>query len=196
MADETPTTDLRVKRKQDRAEQIKESVKAKASSLKEQRDARQRSATATALKKLQKLKQGDVDRKKALKSLQSAAKGSTIDVDDVATDGNRSEAIADRARQAGEARAPVDVSLDMQGDPRAMEAFATADPGDIAAASPDGLADDGSDMSMEALVLGGIGVGVDGNETDDNGGLSFDDPLGVAVGFGMDDGDDESPGWF
>jgi len=59
-----------------------------------------------------------------------------------AGDDRDTRAIADRARAAGEARAPIDATIDPMGNPRAMEAFATAGYGS-------------ADDAMEALVFGG-----------------------------------------
>lgn len=77
----------------------------------------------------------------------------------------------ERAREAGEARAPIDAELDPGGDPRAIEAFAQA-----------------GDDSAEPLATGDLGVG---------GGLVGDDMTGFfgSGGDGASDADD-GPGFF
>lgn len=82
-------------------------------------------------------------------------------------------AMADRARAAGEARAPIDADIDPMGNPREMEALATAGYG-------------APDEAMESFVVGGGMMQADADEMDSIAFFSGEDD-GAAIGFFGDD---------
>lgn len=175
--------------------------------MKESREPPRESGAAKELKEQAREKMESAARGQREK-LKEAARGRREQVVDGEGPVDRDSDIVDRARRAGEARAPVDVSLDMQGDPRALEAFASASGGGVLRRVP-GNRSDGFPL-LEYMTVAGLGDG-DGDEY----GLTFDDPLNVAYGdeggdgdahpldlddpFGVApgrDGGGESPGWF
>lgn len=97
----------------------------------------------------------------------------------------REPSMADRAREAGEARAPIDAELDPSGDPRAMESFASgglsADiPGQAGGGEPLG---DGPRDDDPMNASSGMGISDSGQEPllgqadydDEDNPLEFDD---------------------
>lgn len=135
---------------------------------------------------------GDVARKASAVGA-SLSEGMVAGDATVGTD-RRSRTMADRARVAGEARAPVDATLDPAGDPRAIEALATA-----------GYST--ADGAMENFVVGGMGpddgmamgVGFDGEADGAGFGLTGDEMEGDEMLFADDfgvTGGDEMDEWF
>lgn len=115
----------------------------------------------------------------AIKQAKKRAKAlSEPDLEDAERDKSK---VSDRAFESGEARAPMDADLNMTGDPRGMEAFATAGVN---------LDDQGSE-SMEDLVLGSGPMA-----TSDDAEVDESEDFGIGVGFGDAGDDDDSAGWF
>lgn len=146
-----------------------------------------------ATKKSQQLKRLRTLRASTLGGVASRVAGSLDAAGEISTDPTsdltQRDEVADRARRAGEARAPVDARLEPMGDPRAIEAFATAGIG----ASDEQTADEPAYFGdMEGLVLGSatfdddagdlLAIDTDSDETED--------------WFSFDDDDDDSMGWF
>lgn len=99
-------------------------------------------------------------------------------------DEDRREALARRAERVAQARAPVDASLDVSGNPRQMEQFASS-----------GLSVDASRAQVDEdefapLALAGTDVDGDGRPEGEADPLAFADPFGLSG----DDRDDRDSG--
>jgi len=116
-------------------------------------------------------------RKAARQGLSTAAatlQDADLNAGDVGVDDTRTQSVAERAERAGEARPPVDATLNMAGEPRTIESMAAAGGGigsEPPATDQADDADSGGGMglkgtvSMEAFVMGG--------HPDDRSGSSF-----------------------
>lgn len=127
----------------------------------------------------------EVAKEKAAESLKDAAENAKTaareELEGAKPDAEDKD-IADRAREAGEARAPMDAQLDPGGDPREIESFASAgmggDDGDWFAADEGGFFDGETDDGFGFFESGDndpFGLAGDG-ESDDSG-----DPFGLGA---------------
>lgn len=92
-------------------------------------------------------------------------------------DAPEDDTVADRAREAGEARAPVDADLDPVGDPRALEDFATA----------------AGDGRMESLLTPSV---ADDEGQQAGGWFEGDSQQADADGLMASEADDDNDPWF
>jgi hypothetical protein len=158
----------------------------------------------TARKARQDLRAADratFDARKAARQGLSTAAATLSDAEltagDVGVDDTRTQSVAERAERAGEARPPVDATLNMAGEPRAIESMAAAGGGigsEPPATDQADDADSGGGMglegtaSMEAFVMG--------RNPDDRSGSSFffvgDDAAADDAGSGGAAGEDGS----
>lgn len=156
-----------------------------------QRSARQR-VRETARKAKQDVRTLDrktfTARQKAAAAAQRASQA--IEGADIDIDAPDQRSIADRARAAGEARAPVDATFNMTGNPRAIESMAMAGGGQGSegadeTSSLESFVTGSASGSGTSMVFGGDGGGGgDGGEND----MGFftvdvDDGAGQTTGF-------------
>lgn len=127
------------------------------------------------------VRRGTTEAKNRLKSRLSDVEAKQVVAQALAA-GNQDVAepsLADRARDAADARAPIDATLDPAGNPRAMEAFASG-----------GMLADQGPSNDAGMVSSPMAVSGSGDAMDD-------DPLNVASGLAIDQADNgETVGYF
>lgn len=132
------------------------------------------------------------DARKAAAAASQRAKAA-LDSADIDIDTPDQRSIADRARVAGEARAPVDATFNMAGNPRAIESMAMAGGGmgsqDASEASSlESFVTGSGSASGESMVFGGGGGGGDGGDGGGDMDMGFftvdvDEGAGQTTGF-------------